>query len=104
MEKSFRKRLKIYSYGKVIASSSKDASTCNTGYGEKYFFDKGALARHSLGIMAIPYILHMSRKQMESELNWWKRMKLLWNGYISFPALVSYDEWKRQHEKNNYRE
>lgn len=100
----FKKKLKIYSYGEIIASSSKDLSTCNTGYGEKYFFDKGALARYSLGIMAIPYILRMSRKQMESELNWWKRMKLLWNGYISFPALVSYDEWKRQHEKNNYRE
>ena len=99
----FKKRLKIYSYGKVIASSSKDASTCNTGYGEKYFFDKGALARHSLGIMAMPYILHMSRKQMESKLDLRRRIKLLWNGYVSFPALLSYDEWKRQYEENNHR-
>ena len=100
----FRKRLHIYAYGKIIGSSRKDVSTCNTGFGEKYFFDKGALARHSLGIAAIPYILRMARKPVESELNRWDRMKFLWRGYVHFPALVSFEEWKRQYEKDHHRQ
>lgn len=98
----FRKRLKIYSYGAVIASSSKDVSTCNTGLGEKYFYDKGALARHTLGIIAFPYMLHMARKPMRSELNFGERLKYLWEGYANYPVLLSFDEWKKQHEENNY--
>lgn len=98
----YKKRLKIYSYGEVIASSSKDVSTCNTGFGEKYFFDKGALARHSLGIMAIPYMLRMARKPMESNIDFRSRMKLLWSGYVNFPALLSFNDWNRQHEENDH--
>lgn len=98
----FRKRLKIYSYRAVIASSSKDVSTCNTGFGEKYFYDKGALARHSLGIMAFPYMLHMAGKPMSSEMNFFTRLKYLWRGYINFPALLSFVEWEKNHEKNNH--
>lgn len=98
----FRKGLKIYSYSAVIASSSKDVSTCYTGFGEKYFYDKGALARHSLGIMAFPYMLHMANKSMRSELNFFARLKYLWEGYANFSALLSFDEWKRRYEKNNH--
>lgn len=98
----FRKRLKIYSYNAVIASSSKDVSTCNTGFGEKYFYDKGALARHSLGLMTFPYMLHMARKPMKSELNFFARLKYLWEGYANYPALLSFDEWEKQHEENNH--
>lgn len=98
----FRKRLRIYAYGEVIASSSKDVSTCNTGFGEKYFYDKGALARHSLGITAFPYMLHMAWKKMDSGLNFRTRIRYLWSGYVNFPLLESFDEWKEKNEKNNY--
>ena len=99
----FRKRLKIYSYHAVIASSSKDTSTCNTGYGEKYFYDKGALARNSLRIMAFPYMFRMAQKKMQSELKFKEKLQHLWEGYINFPVLLSYDEWKKgRNEKNNY--
>lgn len=100
----FRKRLKVYSYRAVIATTNKDTSTCYTGYGEKYFFDKGALARHSLGLMAFPYMLHMARKKMESELCFTERLKYLWKGYKCFPELLSYDKWMAgQNEKDHYR-
>lgn len=99
----FRKHIKIYSYGEVIATTSKDSSTCFTGYGRKYFFDKGALARHSLGAMAFPFMLHMAHKSIESELTFHKRMKYLWSGYQCFPNLISYAEWTvRNHEENHH--
>lgn len=98
----FRKRLKIYSYGAVIATTNKDSSTCYTGYGKKYFFDKGALARHSLRLTAFPYMLHMARKKMESELGFTERLKCLWHGYRSFPKLISYDGWVTGQNEKDY--
>lgn len=89
----FKKRLKIYSYHAIIATTNKDTSTCYTGYGKKYFFDKGALARHSLGLMAFPYMLHMAQKSMESELSFAERLKHLLAGYHCFSELISYDKW-----------
>lgn len=100
----FKKHLKIYSYHKVIATTNKDTSTCYTGYGEKYFFDKGALSRHSLGLMAFPFMLHMAKKRMESDLNFIDRLKHLWNGYKCFPGLISYERWVTEHgEKDTNR-
>ena len=98
----FRKHLRIYSYSEVIAATSKDSSTCFSGYGEKFFFDKGALARHSLGLAAVPYMVHMARKDLESDLSFWKKIRLLWSGYRSFPDLISYAEWSSKHEENHH--
>lgn len=89
----FRERIKIYSYNAIIATTSKDTSSCFTGFGAKHFFDKGALARNSLGIIAFPYMLRMAVKKMESELSFRERMRYLWAGYQSFPTLTSYDKW-----------
>ncbi len=101
----FKNRLKIYSYRAIIATTNKDMSTCYTGYGEKYFFDKGALARHSLGLIAFPYMLHMARKKMESTLSFTEKLKYLWTGYKCFPKIISYDKWIiGQNEKDHYRE
>lgn len=99
----FRKHLKVYSYSEVIATTSKDSSTCFSGYGEKYFFDKGALARHSLGLVAVPYMVHMARKELGSDLGFCKKIGLLWNGYKCFPKLISYAEWaSKRNEKNHH--
>lgn len=100
----FKKRLKIYSYSAIIATTNKDTSTCFTGYGKKFFFDKGALARHSLGIMTFPYMIRMARKELESELCFTEKLKYLWKGYQCFPELITYDKWTtKQNEKDNYR-
>ncbi len=95
----FRKRLKLYSYRAVIATTDKDTSTCYTGYGEKFFFDKGALARHSLGALALPYMLRMARKKLDSSLSFSARMKYLWAGYQSFPQLISFERWMSDRAK-----
>lgn len=98
----FRKHLRIYSYSEVIATTSKDSSTCFSGYGEKYFFDKGALARHSLRFIAVPYMVHMARKDLKSDLRFWEKIKFLWSGYRSFPDLISYSEWLSKYEENHH--
>ena len=101
----FRKHLRIYSYHAIIATTSKDTSTCYTGYGGKYFFDKGALARHTMGIMAIPYMFRMANKALESDLNKRQRLRFLWSGYKSFPRLLTYQSWVADsNEENNHRQ
>ncbi len=97
----FRKRLKIYSYHAVIATSKKDTSTCFTGYEEKFYFDKGALARNSLGLMAIPYMFYMARKDYESSLKFGRKIKCLFAGYRAFPKMMSFKEWMRQQNEEN---
>jgi glycosyltransferase involved in cell wall biosynthesis len=92
----YKKHMKIYSYGAIIATTSKDTSTCYTGYGEKYYFDKGALARHSLGLMAFPYMLRMAGKKLDSELSFFEKLYFLLQGYQHFPALISYEGWKKR--------
>lgn len=100
----YKKRMKVYSYHSIIAVTNKDTSTCFDGYGEKYFFDKGALARASLGLIAFPYMLRMAHKKLESKLCFTERLKYLWAGYQCFPELKSYDTWiTSENEKNNYR-
>lgn len=93
----YKKHLKIFSYHAMIATTSKDTSTCYTGYGEKYYFDKGALARHSLGVFALPYMLRMAGKALDTDLGTMARLRCLRSGYRAFPRLLSYDDWaKRQ--------
>ena len=107
----FRKHLKIYAYGEVIASTSKNASTCFSGYGEKFYFDRGALAKHSMGLMTIPYMIrmslkdmnkeHVTRKDLNSNMSFRKKMRLLWSGYRCFPNLISYTKWASENEKDH---
>lgn len=98
----FRSRMRVYGWGEVIATTSKDSSTCYTGYGEKFFFDKGALARHSLGPMALPYALRMASKRLESNLSLTQRLCWLWRGYRCLPKLVSFDDWLLAHEEDSH--
>lgn len=43
LREAFRKKLRIYSYPVVIATTDTSSSTWFKGYNEKYFFDKGIL-------------------------------------------------------------
>ncbi|WP_349216966.1 glycosyltransferase family 2 protein [Ruthenibacterium intestinale] len=98
----YKKHLHIYAWDEAIAVTNKDTSTCFSGYGKKYYFDKGALARHSLGIMALPYCLRIASKKMETELPFFQRIAYLWYGYKSFPQLISYERWvKTRHEEDS---
>lgn len=89
----YRSRMRVCGWGEVIATTCKDSSTCFTGYGEKYYFDKGALARNSLGIMALPYALRMVSKRLGSSLSLAQRLRWFLRGYRCFPKLISYEDF-----------
>ena len=90
----YRSRMRVCGWGEVIATTCKDSSTCYTGYGEKFYFDKGALARHSLGLMALPYALRMVSKRLGSSLTPSQRLRWFLRGYRCFPRLVSYEGFR----------
>lgn len=98
----YRSRMRVYGWGEIIATTSKDSSTCYAGYGEKFYFDKGALARHSLGLMALPYALRMASKKLGSSLGFIQRLHWFWRGYRCLPRLVSYESWMSSHEKDSH--
>ncbi len=95
----FRSGLRVYSYQSIIATTNKDVSTCFTGYGEKYYYDKGALARHSMGLLALPYMLKMAMKRLDTKLSLKERLSCLFGGYKNFSGLLSFDEWKKARER-----
>ncbi|SHH27837.1 Glycosyl transferase family 2 [Fibrobacter sp. UWH9] len=99
----YRKGLRIYTYDYVLGVTSKDSSTWFSGYGEKYFFDTGALAKFAFGKLAKPYMLYMTfRVRKETEVNSIKRMRLLCAGHKSYDNLVSFDEYKRKVSANHW--
>lgn len=95
----YRKGLAVYSCAFIIGTTKKDVSTCFHGYTPRFFYDKGALARHSFGLLAIPYMVHLAGKaDYPSELSWFDRWRCLWNGYRRFPALQSYADWAAEQD------
>ncbi len=93
----YKKRLNIYSYNYILGVTSKDVSTCFTGYTEKYYFDKGALAKHSFSFSAPLYIIYIVlRTRKRCEISTSKAIKATFAGYFKFKKLISYDEWKRK--------
>lgn len=97
----YRSHMRVYGWGEVIATTSKDSSTCFTGYGEKFYFDKGALARHSLGLMALPYALRMVSKRLGSSLSPAQRLRWFVRGYRCFPKLISYEDFSSHEEDSD---
>lgn len=43
LQDCFRKKMKVYSHCHVLGTCARDESSWFSGYGEKYFFDKGAM-------------------------------------------------------------
>ena len=86
----YKNRLKVYSYGEIICSTAKDTSTCFEGYTSKYYYDVGALAKHSFGFLAIPYMIYIAYRTKESELKFCDKLKRLFNGYKTLNLMIPY--------------
>ncbi len=104
----FKNKLKIYTSDYILGTTAKDSSTCFFGYNEKYFFDKGALARNSFGIWAGLFMLYISIKEGNgAEISFYKRLKCMKAGYRNFKYLKSYAQWAKEqtefkiHEQNS---
>ena len=85
--------LKVYSYNYVLGKCCKDRSSWFTGYGEKYFYDKGVLVRKlfpkTAYLMAIYFAVCFKRK---TELGWKKRLKLVYAGVRAAKKMTTYSE------------
>ena len=91
----YKKGLRVYTYDYILGTTTKDSSTCFDGFNEKYFYDAGALARHSFGFFAIPYMIYIGwRLGKNATISAKERYRCLIAGYKGFKKLVPYAEWK----------
>ena len=88
----FKSGLKVYGCRQIIGCTAKDESTCFDGYGEKYFFDTGALARNTFGVLSPLYILYMAiRTKRLADISLLGKLKLMIQGYNGFRNGRAYD-------------
>lgn len=81
----FKSGLKVYGCNQIIGCTAKDVSTCFEGYREKYFFDTGALARNTFGMLSPFYILYMAiRTRGLTDISIQGKLKLMIEGYRGF--------------------
>ena len=81
-----KKGLRLYSHEHVLGACAKDSSTWFTGFGEKYFFDRGAMiacafpkAKH---LIKWYYIFKLAKK---TELPFREVVRLTNEGIRAFP-------------------
>lgn len=85
--------LKVYSHEYVLGTCCKDTSTWFTGYGEKYFYDKGVLVRHlfpkSCYLMAPYFAIRFKR---ETKVSVADRLKLVYAGVRGGKTMQPYQK------------
>lgn len=83
--------LRVYANEYVLGTCCKDTSTWFTGYGEKYFYDKGALVRHlfprTCYLMAPYFAIRFKR---ETAVPVMKRLRLIYAGVRGGKTLTPY--------------
>ena len=93
LKQCFDRGLRVYGHGYVLGTCCKDSSTWFTAYGEKYFYDKGALVRHLFPrcphLMALYFAVRFKR---DTELGIWKRLRLVYAGVKGGKYLRPYEE------------
>lgn len=91
LKSCFDAGLKVYSHEYVLGTCCKDTSTWFTGYGEKYFYDKGVLVRHlfpkTCYLMAPYFAVRFKR---ETEVSVGQRLKLVYAGVRGGKKLETY--------------
>lgn len=93
----FKAGMKIYTYNYELGVTSCDESTWFCGFNDKYFYDTGALAKNTFGLIAVPFMVRAAaRTEGEGNMSYFKKIRLLFIGYKNFKKLVSYDEWKKK--------
>lgn len=77
----FDRGLRVYAHEYVLGTCAKDTSTWFTGYGEKYFYDKGVLMRHLFPRMPHVMALYFGiRFKRETVLSAAQRVRLMLEG------------------------
>ncbi len=90
-----RSNLKIYAYPECIGSTDYSDSSWFEGYGQKYFFGKGAYYKvyHSrfMLLWALYFALRTTKK---AEIGLLKRIACLIDGMKAVELNMSYEEWR----------
>lgn len=93
LKSCFDRGLRVYSNPYVLGTCSKDTSSWFTEYGEKYFYDKGALVRclfpRLYPVMGLYFGLRFKRKTDVAPL---RRVKLVFQGIKGVRTLQPYRE------------
>ncbi len=63
---ALRRGLKVFTYPGVIGETNLASSSWFEGYGEKFFFDKGALFQAAFGILSFPMMLQFIVRHRET--------------------------------------
>ncbi len=101
IKQCFDKGLKVYSNEYSLGSCSKDSSSWFSGCNEKYFYDKGVLFRILFPKTAYFTSLYFAINcKKETDINVFKRIKLIYSGIWHGKELVPYEE---SYEKNSDR-
>lgn len=91
----FDSGLKVYSHPYVLGTCCKDVSSWFTGYGEKYFYDKGVLVRKLFPkmwwLMAVYFAVRFKR---QTKLSAAKRLQLVFAGTARGKTMTPYQEVK----------
>lgn len=93
LKSCFDAGLRVYSHEYVLGTCCKDTSSWFTGYGEKYFYDKGVLVRHlfpkTCYLMAAYFAIRFKR---ETAVSVTERLKLVYAGVRGGKTLAPYQK------------
>ena len=93
LKSCFDAGLRVYSHEYVLGTCCKDTSSWFTGYGEKYFYDKGVLVRHlfpkTCYLMAAYFAIRFKRETAVSVMD---RLKLVYAGVRGGKTLAPYQK------------
>lgn len=66
MLSALRHGLKVFAYPAIIGETDLASSSWFTGYGEKFFFDKGALFQAAFGVFSLPMMLQFVMRHRDT--------------------------------------
>lgn len=89
----FDRKLRVYSHDYVLGTCCKDVSSWFTGYGEKYFYDKGALVGYLFPRIAYLMVLYFAVSfKRQTEVPILRRIRLMYKGLRGGKRLQPYHE------------
>lgn len=95
MLSALRHGLKVFAYPETIAETDLTSSSWFSGYGDKFFFDKGALFQAAFGAFSLPMMLQFIARHRDTwaEYSAWNAFKFMRRGGKAFQnTCASFEE------------
>lgn len=92
-----KKGLRIYTNSYSLGRTIHDNSSWFHGFGEKYFFDRGALYAYMFGVLFPIVVLCFCCKRLNGcRISFIKRIKLMCQGKMAYKNLIGFEQWKER--------